>query len=105
MPVDAANLNAVVSLRREVPAVSADRHRREDRQADEDVCAMQAREGEEDRPERLVVRGEADSRILEQLRQQERQPHQERQRQASLETYAVAALDRLERPVHREARG
>ena len=42
--------------------------------------------------------------VLDHLRQQERQAEQEGQRQPALEPGAVAALDRLRRPVHGEAR-
>ena len=68
VPVDPADLDAVMVLRGEVPAEGADRHEEQDRQADEDVRAVQAGEAEEDRRERAVVRGEADARVLESLR-------------------------------------
>ena len=48
---------------------------------------------------------EADPRVLARLDEQEREPEQERQRQAGDQAGAVVPLDRLERPVHREARG
>src|SRR3954451_9765118 len=68
-PVDPADLDAVVVLGREVAAESSDGHEQEDRQADEDVRAVQARQAVEDRPERAVVRREADAGVLARLRQ------------------------------------
>ena len=59
---------------------------------------------EEDRRERVVVRREADARVLDHLRQQERQSHQERQHEPGLHARAVAAADRLQGPVDGEAR-
>ena len=59
---------------------------------------------EEDRRERVVVRREAHARVLDHLRQQERQAHQERQHEPGLQARAVAAADRLQRPVDGEAR-
>src|SRR3954447_6621555 len=69
VPVDPADLDAVVVLGREVAAESSDGHEQEDRQADEDVRAVQARQAVEDRPERAVVRREADAGVLARLRQ------------------------------------
>ena len=48
---------------------------------------------------------EADPRVLARLDEQEGEPEQERQRQARDQAGAVVPLDRLERPVHGEARG
>src|SRR5438132_9466780 len=49
VPVDPADLDAVMVLRGEVPAEGADRHEEQDREADEHVAAVQAGEAEEDR--------------------------------------------------------
>ncbi len=104
MPVDAADLDAVVVLGREVAAEGADRHEPEDREPHEDVGAVEAREAEEDRAEGLVVRREADPRVLDRLREEEGQAHEEGQDEPCLHPGAVAALDRGQRPVDREAR-
>src|SRR5919202_4732726 len=64
VPVDPSDLDAVVVLGREMAAEGADRHEEQDRQADEDVRAVEAGQAEEDRPERLVVRREAHARVL-----------------------------------------
>src|SRR3954447_6927184 len=78
VPVDPADLDAVVVLGREVPAEGADGHEEQDREADEDVRAVEAGEAVEDRPERAVMRGEADAGVLARLGQQEDEAHQER---------------------------
>ena len=54
--------------------------------------------------ESVVARREAHSRVLSDLREEEREAHEKRQHEARLESCPVAALDRLEGPVHREAR-
>src|SRR3954467_3741964 len=64
MPVDPADLDAVVVLGGEVPAEGADRHEQEDREADEDVGSVQAGEAEEDRREGAVLRREAGAQVL-----------------------------------------
>src|SRR5437773_894112 len=104
VPVDPGDLDAEVRLRRVVAAIGPDGRRQEQRQADEDVRSVQSGQAVEDRPERVRVKREAEARVLADLRQQERQPEQEGERQAGLQAGAVAALDRLQRPVHREAR-
>src|SRR5262245_7455586 len=71
VPVDPADLDAVVVLRREVPPEGPDRHEQEDREADEDVCAVQARQAEEDRREGAVARVEPDARVLDRLGDEE----------------------------------
>src|SRR4051812_32342155 len=97
VPVDPGDLDAVVVVRGVVAAEGTDGGEGEQRQADEDVRAVEAGEGEEDRAEGAVVRGEADAGVLARLREQEDEPHQERQEQARLQAGAVAALDRLQR--------
>src|SRR4051812_27530265 len=82
VPVDAADLDAVMVLRREMPPEGPDRHEEQDREADEHVRAVQARQAEEDRRERAVARVEADPGVLDSLRDQEGQAHQERQQEA-----------------------
>ena len=51
--------------------------------------AVQAGEPEEDRGERAVAGVEADVRVLDHLREQEREPEQDRQHEPGLETGAV----------------
>src|ERR1700710_393128 len=101
MPVDPAELDAVMMLGGEVPPEGADRHEQEDREADEDVGAVQAREAEEDRGERAVTRVEADAGVLDSLGDEERQAHEEREQQPGAKAQPVAALDRGRRPVDR----
>src|SRR5215472_1299578 len=79
VPVDPADLDAVMVLGREVPSEGADRHEGEDRQPDEDVAAVEAGEAEEDGGERAVARVEADAHVLVQLPDQEGEAHEERQ--------------------------
>src|SRR4051812_3213003 len=55
VPVDARHLDAAVLLLREVPAERPDGREREERQADEDVRAVEARQPVEDRALRVVV--------------------------------------------------
>src|SRR5436190_17281991 len=55
VPVDPADLDAVVVVGREVPAERTDRHEQQDREADEHVRAVQSREAVEDRRERAVL--------------------------------------------------
>src|SRR5947208_12284163 len=61
VPVDPADLDAVVVLGGEMSAEGANRHEEQDRQADEDVRAVQARQRIEDRSERPVVGSEPDA--------------------------------------------
>src|SRR4051812_5760249 len=105
MPVDAGELDAVVMRRREVAAEGPDRGEEQDRQTDEHVGAVQARQGEEDGRKGVVVRRKTYARVLDPLGQQEREAHEEGQYEPRLEPGAVPAADRLERPVDREARG
>src|SRR5690242_7689985 len=49
VPVDTADLDAVMVLGREMAAEGTGRHEREDRQTDEDVGPVEAGETEEDR--------------------------------------------------------
>ena len=95
----------MVVVGREVAAERAHGGDRQQRQPDRDVGAVEARQPEEDRGERAVAGVEADVRVLHHLREQERETEQDRQHEAGLEAVPVAALDRLHRPVHREARG
>src|SRR5262245_50357758 len=92
-------------LGREVTTEGANRDERQQRETDEDVRAVEAGQAVEDGAERAVVRREADAGVLTDLREEERQPERDRQHQPSLEPCAIAALDRLERPVDREAGG
>src|SRR5207244_566914 len=73
--------------------------------ADEDVRAVEARERVEDRLLRVVLRREADVRVLVDLHEQERRAEQERRQHARLQAEAVPVLDRGLRPVHRRRRG
>src|SRR5262245_35332469 len=61
VPVDPGNLDPVVGFRRVVTAVGADRGREQQRQPDEDVRPVQPGQAEEDRPEGVRVRREADA--------------------------------------------
>src|SRR6266702_7196459 len=61
VPIDPADLDAVMVLRGKVAAEGPDRHEEQDREADEDVRAMQARQAVEDRSEGAVVWSEADA--------------------------------------------
>src|SRR3954465_7554242 len=64
VPVDPADLDAVVVLGREVAAEGADRHEEQERTADEDVRPVEPGQPEENRAEGAVVRREADPRVL-----------------------------------------
>src|SRR5436305_2288104 len=64
VPVDPADLDAVMVLGREMPPEGADRHERENREPDEHVAAVQAREAEEDRGEGAVRQVEARPHVL-----------------------------------------
>src|SRR5205809_7916714 len=68
VPVDPADLDAVMMLGGEVPAEGADRHEGQDREADEHMAAVQAREAEEDCGEGAVRRVEAGSHVIVELR-------------------------------------
>src|SRR5215203_1112531 len=85
VPVDPCQLDAVMVVRQEMPTKGANRHEEEDRQADEHVRAVQAREREEDRREGVLVRRKADPRVLDHLREQERETHQQREHEPGLE--------------------
>jgi hypothetical protein len=61
VPIDPADLDSVVVLRREMAPEGADRHEEQDGQADEDVGSVEAGQGVEDRAEGAVVRREADA--------------------------------------------
>ncbi|HEV2884301.1 MAG TPA: hypothetical protein VGW36_05550, partial [Pyrinomonadaceae bacterium] len=78
VPVDSGDLDTVVVLRGVVPAKGAHGREREQRQPDEHVRAVQPGEPEEDGRERAFVEGEADPRVLDHLREQEREAHGER---------------------------
>src|SRR5438067_1284960 len=104
MPVDASDLDPVVVLGGEVASEGANGHEEQDAQSDEDMGPVQAGEAEEDGREGAVGRVEPDARVLDRLGDEERQAHQERQEQAGAQAPYVAALDRLQRPVHGEAR-
>src|SRR3990172_1395379 len=105
VPVDPGQLDSVVMLRREVAAESADRHHQEEREPNRDMRAVEARQPEEDRCEGAVASVEPDIQVLDHLRRKEREAHDERQHHAGQEAGALATLDRLQRPVHGEARG
>ena len=81
-----------MGVRAEMAADRADEREREERQADEDVRAVQARQPEEGRRERVVAGPEADPRVFARLDQEEREAEQERERQARDEARAI--LDR-----------
>jgi hypothetical protein len=62
------------------------------------------------RPKKIVPNApldgfEADVGVLDHLRDQEGRAHEEGEAEARLQPGAVVALDRLQRPVHGEARG
>ena len=82
VPVDARHLDAAVVLGREVAAEGADRDEQQQRQADEDVRAVQAGEAVEDRALGAVLRREADVDVLVDLDEQERAAEQERREDA-----------------------
>jgi dienelactone hydrolase len=94
VPVDPAELDAVMVLGREVAAEGRIVITPRIVRPIEDVRAVQAGEAEERRGERRVARVEADTVVLDRLRQQERQAEQERQQQPAQQARAVAALDR-----------
>src|SRR5436853_7898637 len=73
MPVDPADLDAVMVLGGEVAAEGADRHEQEDREPDKDVGAVEAGEAEEDPREGAVLRREACAHVLVDLRDEERE--------------------------------
>src|SRR5262245_46960365 len=103
MPVDAGALDAVMVLRRVVTPNAPDDDHEQQAEADGDVRTVQPGEPEEDRSERSGAGVEADVQVLDHLRAQEGEAHQERQHHPCEEPLALAALDRLEGPVHREA--
>ena len=72
----------MVVLGREVPAEPAHDDHREQRQPDEDVSAVEPGQTEEDGRPGARARVEADVQVLDDLRQQEREPHQEREHHA-----------------------
>src|SRR4029453_2635527 len=104
VPVDPRNLHAAVLRGREMASEGANRREREDRQPHDHVSAVQPRQAVERGPERAVLWREAGPRILTDLRQQEREAEGDREYEACLHPGSVAPFDRLERPVHREAR-
>src|SRR5262245_7712737 len=79
VPVDPADLDAVMVLGGEMPAEGADRHEQEDREPDEDVATVEAGQAEKDRWERAVLRREAGPHVLVELREKEREAHEERE--------------------------
>src|SRR5262245_47600344 len=105
VPVDPGDFDTVVVLGREVAAEGANRRHREQAETDEDVGSVEPRQPVEDRPERAVVRREPDAGVLADLRQQDDEPETDREHEPGLEPRVVPALDRLQRPVDREARG
>ena len=80
------------SSAREVAAERPDRDEQQQRQADEDVRAVQAGEAVEDRALRMVLRREAEVDVLVDLDEQERAAEQERGEDAGLEPAPVALL-------------
>ena len=94
----------MVVLRRVVAAKAADDHHQQQAEADRDVRAVQTRQPEEHGREGTVAGVEADVQVLDDLRAEEREPHEEREHHAREESCSLAALDGLERPVHGEAR-
>src|SRR5262245_15013286 len=107
VPVDAGHLDAevVLRLRPEVAAESANRGEAEQGEADEDVGAVEAGEAVEDRAEGEVASAEADVRVLVHLDEEEGRAEHPGEDEAEFHPAAVAAADRLERIVDREARG
>src|SRR5215207_2879066 len=105
MPVDAGNLDAEVVLGggAEVPAEGADRGEAEQHQADEDVGAVEAGEAVEDRAEAEVAGAEADVDVLVDLDEEEGRAQHPGQQQADFQPLLVAAADRLQGVVDREA--
>src|SRR6476619_3234717 len=104
VPVDAGDLEPVVMLRREVTLEGSHRRDREERETDEDVGAVQARQPEEDRSKRAVARVEPDVRVLDHLREEERAAEEDGKHEPCAKAVPVVALDRLCRPVDCEAR-
>src|SRR6188472_2279333 len=87
-----------------MPPQRPDERVQEEVQADEDVEPVEAREAVERRAEGEVLRREPEARVLARLDQEKRQAEHEREREAADQPLPVVALDRLESPVHREAR-
>ena len=82
----------------EVPPERSDGHREQDRETDEDVAGVEAREAEERGREGRVARVEADAVVLDHLREQEGRAEQEREHHPGAEARAIALLDRLSSP-------
>src|SRR5829696_1455408 len=89
----------------EVAAEGADRGEAEQKQADEDVSAVQTGEAVEDRAEAEVAGAEADVDVLVELDEEEGRAEHPGQHQAEFEAGVVALADRLERIVDGEAGG
>src|SRR5215211_757269 len=107
VPVDAWHLDAevVLGFRAEVAAEGADRREREEHQADEDVGSVEAGEAVEDRAEGEVTGAEAEVHVLVDLDEEEGRSQQPGGHQAQFEAGAIAAADRLQGIVDREAGG
>src|SRR6476620_5767035 len=107
VPVDPWDLDAQVllRLRGEVAAPDADIGGCQEPQPDGHVGAVESGQGVEDRAEGGVAGAEAEVPVLVELDEQEREAEQPGGGEAHHQSAAVAASDRLQRPVHREARG
>ena len=95
----AQEMNNLDNFFNNVDGKSLDQQQRE---ADEDVRSVQTGERVEDRALRMVLRGEADVRVLVDLDEQECGAEQERHQHARLQAETVALADGGLRPMHRE---